>query len=82
MQSDPINLSTRFIAALGEYVSTRVEQVAVLVARFFSLFMRDSQHLETYEVDNFVLRNASVLGAWCVTVAIEVPCKTVLIYFD
>ncbi|VDB82999.1 unnamed protein product [Peniophora sp. CBMAI 1063] len=66
VQSDPINLSTRFIAALGEYVSTGVEQVAILVARFFSLFMRDSQHLETYEVDNFVLRNAAVLGssAW------------------
>jgi hypothetical protein len=35
-----------------------------LVAKFLYLFVKECPLLESYEVDNFVLRNAGVLTSW------------------
>ncbi|KAI0302159.1 hypothetical protein BC826DRAFT_987563 [Russula brevipes] len=63
---DPVHVDTGFIAALGDYVGTRREEISVIVAKFFYLFVKECSLLETYEVDNFILRNAGVLTscAW------------------
>jgi hypothetical protein len=61
---DPVHVDTGFIAALGDYVGTRREEISVIVAKFFYLFVKECSLLETYEVDNFILRNAGVLSFW------------------
>jgi hypothetical protein len=57
-------VDTSFIAALGDYVNARQEEINVIVARFFYLFVKECSLLETHEVDNFILRNARVLSSW------------------
>lgn len=57
-------MDTSFIAALGDYVNARQEEINVIVARFFYLFVKECSLLETHEVDNFILRNARVLSSW------------------
>jgi hypothetical protein len=61
---DPIHVETSFIFGLGNYVDARQEEISVTVARFFYLFVKECSLLETYEVDNFILRNAGVLSSW------------------
>jgi hypothetical protein len=61
---DPIHVDTGFILALGDYVNTRQEEISIIIAKFLYLFVKDCSLLESYEVDNFVLRNAGVLNLW------------------
>ena len=61
---DPIHVDTGFVHALGDYVDTRQEEISIMVAKFFYLFVKECSLLESYEVDNFVLRNAGVLTSW------------------
>jgi len=61
VSTDPINLSTKFMTSLGKYVGTSTEEASSLVGKFLYMFMKDCQMLEAFEVDNFVLRNASML---------------------
>lgn len=62
--TDPIHVDTSFITSLGNYVNARQEDISVTIARFFYLFIKECSLLETYEVDNFILRNAGVLSSW------------------
>ena len=64
MGADPINLSTEFITVLGDYADANVDEISTLVARFFHLFATECPFLESYEIDNFILRNSTVLGSW------------------
>ncbi|KAI9509630.1 hypothetical protein F5148DRAFT_1367050 [Russula earlei] len=63
MVSDPIHADTGFIRALGDYVNTRQANISVIVAKFVYLFVKKCSLLETYEVDNFIFRNAGVLSS-------------------
>jgi hypothetical protein len=57
-------VETGFIHALGDYVDTQQEETSIMVAKFLYLFVKECPLLESYEVDNFVLRNAGVLTSW------------------
>jgi hypothetical protein len=57
-------MNTGFILALGDYVNTRQEEISITVAKFLYLFVKECSLLESYEVDNFILRNARVLTSW------------------
>ena len=57
-------METGFIHALGDYVDTRQEAISIMVAKFLYLFVKECPLMESYEVDNFVLRNAGVLTSW------------------
>ena len=61
---DPIHVDTGFVLALGDYVNARQEEISIIVAKFLYLFVKECPSLESYEVDNFVLRNAGVLTSW------------------
>ncbi|THH16358.1 hypothetical protein EW146_g4274 [Bondarzewia mesenterica] len=63
MMSDPIHIDTEFIAVLGSYVDTDNEDVSCLLAKFFGLFVNECSLLESHEVDNFILRNSTVLSS-------------------
>lgn len=57
-------IDPRIMSAIESYISTDTDQVQCLVAKFLHSFMTDSPYLESYEVDNFILRNGSILAAW------------------
>ncbi|EGN95947.1 hypothetical protein SERLA73DRAFT_93794 [Serpula lacrymans var. lacrymans S7.3] len=59
--SDPIIVDSAFINILGDYVATGIDEVAGLVAKFLYAFISHAPLVESYEVDNFILRNGSVL---------------------
>lgn len=64
MISDPIIIDVGLMNVLERYISANVDEVSCLVAKFLHMFVMDSPFLETHEVDNFILRNGSMLCAW------------------
>lgn len=61
---DPVVIDPRLMVALDHYMSADSEDVSCLVGKFLYLFIMYSPHLETYEVDNFILRNGPCLANW------------------
>ncbi|KAI0362213.1 hypothetical protein OH77DRAFT_1416438 [Trametes cingulata] len=59
--TDPIIVNVALIDALRRYVETGVEEVSCLAAKFFDAFMHHAPFVESYEVDNFILRNGPSL---------------------
>ncbi|KAH9951250.1 hypothetical protein B0H21DRAFT_272251 [Amylocystis lapponica] len=59
--TDPIIVSSSLMEALKSYVETEVEEVSCLAAKFLNAFVNDAAFVESYEVDNFILRNGSTL---------------------
>lgn len=61
---DPIIVDSALTSALKAYVREGVDDVSCLVAKFFNAFVNDSPLVESYEVDNFILRNGAALCSW------------------
>ncbi|KAI0324520.1 hypothetical protein GY45DRAFT_1288775 [Cubamyces sp. BRFM 1775] len=59
--SDPIIVNAGLIDAVRSYVETGSDEVSCLAAKFFDAFMHHAPFVESYEVDNFILRNGSSL---------------------
>lgn len=66
MASDPIIIEAELMTALESYIGANIEEVTCVIAKFLKMFVNDSPLLEPYEVDNFILRNGTVLCAWYV----------------
>lgn len=62
---DPVVIAPGILQALELYVDVGDEEVTCLIAKFLNQFMADSPFLESYEVDNFILRNGKLLSTWC-----------------
>lgn len=63
--TDPIVIHPDIMNALEQYVSARVDDVTCLAAKFLNTFLNgDSPFLQSYEIDNFVLRNGEMLAQW------------------
>ena len=62
--TDPIIVETAIVDALQSYVEVGLEEVCCVVAKFLDAFMHHAALVETFEVDNFVLRNGSALCTW------------------
>lgn len=54
------------MTALQLYVTTNLDEVSGLTAKFLNMFIMDSPFLEGFEVDNFILRNGKIIAQWCV----------------
>ncbi|KAI0831397.1 hypothetical protein BC628DRAFT_1312212 [Trametes gibbosa] len=57
--TDPIIVNSGLIDALRGYVETGIDEVTCLAAKFLDAFMHHAPFVESYEVDNFILRNGS-----------------------
>ena len=64
--NETVFLDASFMDLLCQYVETNIDEVACLVAKFLNAFANDSSFIESYEVDNFILKNATVLSTWSV----------------
>ncbi len=62
--TDPIIVNTSIIEALKSYVEMGLDEVSCVAAKFLDAFMHHAALVETYEVDNFILRNGSALCTW------------------
>ncbi len=62
--TDPIIIDTKLMNALGSYIEKRVIGLSCLVAKFLNAFVNQTSLVESYEVDNFILRNAATLCSW------------------
>lgn len=64
--TDPIVIHPDLMKALEHYCTAKVDDVSCLTAKFLNTFLNDTPFLESYEVDNFVLRNGRMLAqcAW------------------
>ncbi|KAI6022693.1 hypothetical protein EDC04DRAFT_3067434 [Pisolithus marmoratus] len=61
---DPVIIDQDLMLTLDEYFRCGNEEITGLAAKFLHSFMMNSPYLETFEVDNFVLRNAKALCSW------------------
>ncbi|GBE81969.1 hypothetical protein SCP_0403450 [Sparassis crispa] len=61
MSADPIIVNADLISALKLYVQTEIHDVSCLVAKFLNAFLNEAAFVESYEVDNFILRNGPML---------------------
>lgn len=50
--------------ALKLYVKGGVDDVSSLITKFLNAFVNESPLVESYEVDNFILRNGPALCSW------------------
>lgn len=64
--NDPIIVDQKLMVALRTYLNIAVDDVSCMIAKFFHMFLFESPLLESYEVDNFILRNGDMLHTWCV----------------
>ena len=62
-----------FMDLLCQYVETDIDEVSCLVAKFLNAFANDSAFIESYEVDNFILKNSTVLSTWLVALRLLYP---------
>lgn len=62
--TDPIIVDARVMKAVKLYVEQHIDELSCLLAKFLNAFVSQSSLVESYEVDNFVLRNSSTLSAW------------------
>lgn len=62
--TDPIIIDPFLMQVLDKYVRSGSEEVACIVAKFLHSFMMHASLLESYEIDNFVLRNGKALCSW------------------
>lgn len=62
--SDPIIVDARIMTAIKLYVEQQIDQLSCLVAKFLNAFVNEASLVESYEVDNFILRNCATLCAW------------------
>ncbi|KAJ7685226.1 hypothetical protein DFH06DRAFT_1157872 [Mycena polygramma] len=64
--TDPIVIHPDLMIVLENYVTARVDDVCCLAVKFLNTFLNDTPFLESYEIDNFALRNGKMLAicAW------------------
>ncbi|KZT09437.1 uncharacterized protein LAESUDRAFT_741739 [Laetiporus sulphureus 93-53] len=58
---DPIIVDVALMQQLKCYVDAEVEEVSCIITKFLNAVVHDASLIESYEVDNFILRNSSVL---------------------
>lgn len=61
---DPIIVHPGLMDVLKSYVELEVDEVSCLTAKFLNAFVNNAPFVESYEVDNFILRNGATLCTW------------------
>ena len=61
---DPIIVDSKLIESLSAYIESTLYDVHFLIAQFLCSFINDATFVESYEVDNFILRNSQFMTKW------------------
>jgi len=52
------------LTALQLYLQSSSDDVSCLVAKFFNIFLMESPFQESFEIDNFIVRNGKLIALW------------------
>lgn len=64
---DPIVVDPGILQGITQYLRLDEWQFVISwIAKFFHLFFTASSLVESYEVDNFILKSGPLLAEWCV----------------
>lgn len=64
--ADPVIVNAELMQALTKYVETGNDEISCFIAKFLNAFVNDVPFVESYEIDNFILRNGNSLATWLV----------------
>jgi hypothetical protein len=64
---DPIVVHPGILHGIGQYLRLDIPIVTSYIAKFFFTFFNNSPLVASYEIDNFVLKNGSLLAEWWVS---------------
>lgn len=62
--TDPVIVDSKIMTAVKLYVEQGLDALSSLLAKFLNAFVNETSLVESYEVDNFILRNSTTLSAW------------------
>lgn len=62
--TDPIIIDPKLMSAVKLYVEQHVDELSCMLAKFLNAFVNETHLVESYEVDNFILRNCTALSTW------------------
>ncbi|KAF9815310.1 hypothetical protein IEO21_04673 [Rhodonia placenta] len=60
--ADPVIVNAELMQALTKYVETGNDEISCFIAKFLNAFVNDVPFVESYEIDNFILRNGNSLA--------------------
>jgi hypothetical protein len=61
---DFVGVDSALIDALWSYVQVKVEEITILIAKFFNMLISEAPLFESFEIDNVILRNSVALASW------------------
>jgi hypothetical protein len=62
--TDPVIVDAKLMSAMKSYVEQHIDELSSLLAKFLNAFVNEASLVESYEVDNFILRNCNTVSAW------------------
>lgn len=62
--SDPVIIDARIMTNLTSLLKQDQDELAKLIVQFLHAFVFEASLVESYEADNFILRNSDTLAAW------------------
>ena len=62
--SDPIVIDARIMSTLRILLDQEQDELSKLILYFLHAFVSEASLVESYEADNFILRNSGTLSAW------------------
>lgn len=73
--SDPVIVDAKIMHVVKVYVEQHFDELSCMLAKFLNAFVSQSAFVESYEVDNFILRNSTTLSTWCATSTVHRECS-------
>jgi len=67
--SDPIIVESQILVSMEAYFKSNVDEAYILALKFIHTFLTESPFLESFEIDNFILRNSRFLTRWQVVLS-------------
>ncbi|KAF5358295.1 hypothetical protein D9756_001552 [Leucocoprinus leucothites] len=61
---DPVTIDPAILKSIEEHLKVRMDDVTRMLAQFMHAFFTSSSYIESHEMDNFILRNETILSRW------------------
>lgn len=62
--SHVLNADRTFIKLLTRIAVNGPEDICIIIAKFLSALVSDSSHIDSQDIDNFILQNGKALAQW------------------
>lgn len=69
--TDPVIVDPKIVTTLQSLLAQQLDEVSLLIIHFLYAFVCQAALVESYEADNFILRNSEALCTWYVDASIR-----------